>query len=55
MSLVVASFLILVAAFLVGAGFAILGAIAASLLISSRDSREMAAAAQRGEAPAMAV
>jgi EmrB/QacA subfamily drug resistance transporter len=42
-------------AFLVGAGFAILGAIAASLLISSRDSKEMAAAAQRGEAPAMAV
>ena len=36
-------------AFLVGAGFAILGAIATALLISSRDSREMAAAAKAGE------
>jgi predicted MFS family arabinose efflux permease len=37
-------------AFLVGAGFAVLAAILAALLISSRDSREQAAAAQRGEA-----
>ncbi len=41
-------------AFLVGAGFALLGAIAASTLISSRDSREMAAAAQAGEPVAVA-
>jgi EmrB/QacA subfamily drug resistance transporter len=38
------------AAFLVGAGFALLGAVLAAVLISSRDSRELAAAAQRGEA-----
>jgi EmrB/QacA subfamily drug resistance transporter len=37
-------------AFLVGAGFALTGAILAALLISSRDSREQVAAA-RGEAP----
>ena len=37
------------AAFMVGAGFAILGAILASVLISSRDSREHREAAQRGE------
>jgi EmrB/QacA subfamily drug resistance transporter len=36
-------------AFLVGAGFALLGAILAAVLISSRDSREHAAAARRGE------
>jgi EmrB/QacA subfamily drug resistance transporter len=36
-------------AFLVGAGFAIAGAILAGLLISSRDSREQAAAAQAGD------
>jgi EmrB/QacA subfamily drug resistance transporter len=36
-------------AFLVCAGFGILGAILATVLISSRDSREHAAAAQRGE------
>ena len=36
-------------AFLVGAGFAIAGAILAALLISSRDSRNQAAAAQAGE------
>jgi EmrB/QacA subfamily drug resistance transporter len=36
-------------AFLVGAGFAILGAVLASVLISSRDSREQAEAARRGE------
>ncbi len=42
-------------AFLVGAGFAILGAIAAALMISSRDSRETIEAAQRGEAPAVAI
>ena len=37
-------------AFLVGAGFALAGAIPAALLISSKDSREHAEAAQRGEA-----
>jgi EmrB/QacA subfamily drug resistance transporter len=36
-------------AFLVGAGFAVVGAILASVLISSRDSREHAAAARSGE------
>ncbi len=36
-------------AFLVGAGFAVLGAVVAALRISSRDSREHAAAARRGE------
>jgi len=36
-------------AFLVGAGFAIVGAILTAILISSRDSREHAEAAQRGE------
>jgi hypothetical protein len=36
-------------AFLVGAGFAIAGAILATVLISSSDSREQAAAARRGE------
>ena len=36
-------------AFLVGAGFAVVGAILASVLISSRDSREHATAAQLGE------
>ena len=45
-------------AFLVGAGFAAVGAILAAVLISSRDSREHALAAQRGdeaaEAPSMA-
>ena len=40
-------------AFLVGAGFAIAGAILAALLISSRESREHAEAAQRGD-PAIA-
>ena len=39
-------------AFLVGAGFALVGAILTAVLISSRDSREHAAAAQRGEAEA---
>jgi MFS family permease len=38
-------------AFLVGAGFALTGAILAAVLIDSRDSREAAAAASRGEAP----
>ena len=46
-------------AFLVGAGFAAVGAILAAVLISSRDSREHALAAQRGdeaaEAPSIAV
>ena len=42
------------AAFAVGAGFAILGAIAAALLISSRDSRERAAATRAGEPVAAA-
>jgi EmrB/QacA subfamily drug resistance transporter len=37
-------------AFLVGAGFAIAGAILTALLISSRDSREQAEAARSGEA-----
>ena len=37
-------------AFLVGAGFAVLGAVLAATLISSRDSREHAEAARRGEA-----
>jgi EmrB/QacA subfamily drug resistance transporter len=36
-------------AFLVGAGFAIAGAILTAVLISSRDSREQAATARRGE------
>jgi EmrB/QacA subfamily drug resistance transporter len=36
-------------AFLVGAGFAIVGAILTAILISSRESREQAAAARRGE------
>jgi EmrB/QacA subfamily drug resistance transporter len=43
-------------AFLVGAGFTLLAAFLAAVLISSRDSREHAEAAQRGEAqPATAV
>jgi len=37
-------------AFLVAAGFAVLGAVLAAVMISSRDSREHAAAAQRGDA-----
>jgi EmrB/QacA subfamily drug resistance transporter len=41
-------------AFLVGAGFAIAGAILAALLISSRDSRDQAAAAQPAEPAASA-
>ena len=40
-------------AFLVGAGFAIVGAILTTVLISSRDSREQAAAARRGELDAV--
>lgn len=39
-------------AFLVGAGFALVGALLAATLLSSRDSREAAEAAARGEAPA---
>jgi EmrB/QacA subfamily drug resistance transporter len=42
-------------AFLVGAGFALAGAIFAALLISSRDSREQVEAARRGDAPQPAV
>jgi EmrB/QacA subfamily drug resistance transporter len=43
-------------AFLVGAGFSVLAAVLAAVLISSRDSREHAAAARRGEVePAGAV
>jgi len=43
-------------AFLVGAGFALLAALLAAVMISSRDSREHAAAARRGEAqPASAI
>jgi EmrB/QacA subfamily drug resistance transporter len=38
-------------AFLVGAGFAVAGAILAAVLIDSRDSREAARAAARGESP----
>jgi len=38
-------------AFLVGAGFAAAGGILAALLIDSRDSREAASAAARGESP----
>jgi len=41
-------------AFAVGAGFAILAVLLATVLISSRDSREQAAAARAGEAPAVA-
>ncbi len=41
-------------AFLVGAGFAILGAVLAATMISSRDSREHAEAAQAGEAQPVA-
>ena len=42
-------------AFLVGAGFALLGAMLAAVLISSRDSREQVEAVKRGEpAPAAA-
>jgi MFS family permease len=40
-------------AFLVGAGFAIAGAILTALLISSRDSREQAEAASRGDEAAV--
>ena len=40
-------------AFLVGAGFAVLGAILAATLISSRESREHAEAAQRGDVAAV--
>ena len=42
-------------AFLTCAGLALLGAILAAVLISSRDSREQAEAAQRGEADAAVV
>jgi EmrB/QacA subfamily drug resistance transporter len=41
-------------AFLVGAGFAVLGAVLTGLLISSKDSREHAVAARSGEADVMA-
>jgi EmrB/QacA subfamily drug resistance transporter len=42
-------------AFMVGAGFALAGAILAALLISSRDAREHAEAARRGEASVASV
>jgi len=42
-------------AFMVGAGFAILGAILATVLISGRASREHREAAQRGEVEAIPV
>ena len=42
-------------AFLVGAGFAIVGALLAAVLISSKDSREHAEAARRGEIEAVPV
>jgi EmrB/QacA subfamily drug resistance transporter len=41
-------------AFLVGAGFALAGAVLAATLISSKDAREHAEAARRGDAPATA-
>src|SRR4051812_19926591 len=41
-------------AFLVGAGFALLGALLTAVLISSRDSREHAEAAKRGEVDVIA-
>ena len=41
-------------AFLVGAGFAVVGAILAAVLISSRDSREHSRAARLDESPVMA-
>ena len=41
-------------AFTVGAGFAVAGAILATVLISSRDSREQAAAARKGDIGAVA-
>jgi sugar phosphate permease len=40
-------------AFLVGAGFAVAGAILAAFLISSRDSRQHSEAARRGDAAAV--
>ena len=42
-------------AFLVGAGFALLAAVLASVMISSKDSREQAEAAKRGDAAPLAV
>jgi ribosomal protein L9 len=42
-------------AFLAGAGLAVLAALLATVLISSRDSREHAEAARRGEAEAVPV
>jgi EmrB/QacA subfamily drug resistance transporter len=42
-------------AFLIAAGFGLLGLLVAAVLISSKDSREHAEAAQRGEAPAAAI
>jgi EmrB/QacA subfamily drug resistance transporter len=42
-------------AFMVGAGFAIVGAILAAVLISNKDSREHAEAARRGEVEAVPV
>jgi EmrB/QacA subfamily drug resistance transporter len=42
-------------AFLVGAGFAVVGAILAAIMISSRDSRTHAAAAKSGDAAAVPV
>ncbi len=42
-------------AFMVGAAFAFVGLIATLVIISSEDSREHAEAAQRGDAPAVAV
>ena len=42
-------------AFLIGCGFAVLGALISAVAISSRDSREQAEAARRGEAPVVAV
>ena len=43
------------AAFAVGAGFAVLGAILATTIVSSRASREHAEAARRGDVEPVAV
>ncbi len=42
-------------AFLIGSGFAVLGALLTAVIVSGKDSREQAEAARRGEAPAVAV
>jgi EmrB/QacA subfamily drug resistance transporter len=42
-------------AFLIGCGFAVLGALLSAVVVSGKDSREQAAAARRGEVPVVAV